>query len=102
MEVKTRLTLRQAAVYMLLVYYCTFGTMWINRYAFGQQLSGLGQGVTMTLLFLSAYPVLALRRDSPWVRIGSFRGWLLLGLLAGLLTVVVHAFSQTVVRHYSP
>ena len=96
-----RLTWSEALVYLLLVQYCTLGTHWINLYSFGGKLSVVGLGLTMTLLFLSVYPILAWKKHSSGVRVGSFRNWLLFGLGAGVLTILVALLSETIVRHFS-
>ncbi len=54
-----QLTWKQAVLYLLLSYYCIYGTHWINLYVFNRQLPAFGYGLVITLLFLSAYPVLA-------------------------------------------
>ena len=96
------LSYRQALTYLLLSQYSIYGTHWINLYALHGKLSSVGMGLVMTLLFLSAYPLLAWKRHSPWVRIGSFKSWLLLGLGAGVVTILIAAAAGAVVRHFSP
>jgi hypothetical protein len=96
------LTWKEALVYFLLVQYCVFGLHWINHYAFDGKLSIAGQALTVTLLFLVVYPILAWwKRRSTWVRVGSFRSWLLLGLAAGLLTTIIALTAGVIVRHFA-
>lgn len=95
------LTWRQALTYLVLAYCCIYGTHWIGLYACQGRLSSSGMGLVLTLLFLSAYPLLAWQRHSPWVRIGSWRSWLLLALVAGLITFLVATAAGLVVRHFS-
>lgn len=80
-----------------------FGLHWINNYyAFDGKLSILGQALTVTLLFLVVYPILAWwKRWSTWVRVGSFKSWLLLGFAAGLLTTIITAEAGVIVRHFA-
>ena len=96
------LTYRQALTYLLLNYCVVYATHWINLYAFNGKLSTLGAGIVATLIVLGFYPLLRWRRDSPWVKIGSFTSWVLLSLAIGTLTFLLYTASGLVVRYYSP
>jgi len=92
------LTWKQAVVYFVIVQYCVFGLHFINLEIFHYWLSLLNQAVVVTMLILAVYPVLAWRRKSAWVRIGSFWNWLVIGLGGGVLTVLGGASAAFVAR----
>jgi hypothetical protein len=96
------LTYRQALTYLLLNYFVIYATRCINLYVFSGKLSSLGLGLLTASLVLGAYPLLAWRRSSPWVRIGSFGVWALIALGVGVLTVLLDVGVAIVTRHYSP
>jgi hypothetical protein len=96
------LTYRQALTYLLLNYFVIYATRCINLYVFNGKLSSLALGLLTASLVLGAYPLLAWRRNSPWVRIGSFGIWSLIALCVGLLTFLLDVGVAMVTRHYSP
>lgn len=95
------LTYRQAATYLILNLCIVYATHWINLAFFSGRLSSIWLGALTSLLAVSAYPVLAWRRNSSWVRIRSFGAWLLIALALGVFTSAVYAGAGIVVRHYS-
>lgn len=96
------LTYRQALTYLLLNYFVIYATRGINFYLFSGKLSSLALGLLTALLVLALYPLLAWRRNSPWVRIGSFGIWMLIALCIGLLTFLLDTGVAILTRHYSP
>ena len=95
------LTYRQALTYLILNLCIVYAVRWINLTLFGGELSSVGLAVLTALLAISAYPLLVWRRNSPWVRIGSFGTWLLIVLALGIFTFLVSVGARMVVRHYS-